>query len=500
METAQELIEMKVHKAVDKSCRRYCMLTNSLERVRLALAHGCFAGMVAIAAFMSGGCTAKGKIANSPITQLPRTETRYSFDNHIKHHDIGNVLFILAFSGGGTRAAALSYGVLEELRDTRYETDGRQQRLLDEVDRISSVSGGSFTAAYYGLFGDGIFDDFKDVFLYKDIQAELMSRIFGVFDMLGRSISSVSRTEDVIRYYDNYIFKGKTFGDLQESSKPYILINATDLNSHGQFVFSQRQFDFFCSDLSRYKIARAVAASSAVPVLFHPILIERHPDCNFEKPDWLMETEQKAAQTENVRLQEVVQSMNFYLNDENPPFATLVDGGVTDNLGLRAISRNLMLSGGAVKLYYSQKNLPQMEHIVILVVNASTNAVTDIGTSSDIPSAMSVITAVTDIQLHLYNTESNSLLREELMELAGTISDADSPIEPYYIELSVDDVKDLDEQRYLNQIPTSFYLEKEQIDHLIETAKTLLREDEDYQRLLKNIGAQVVSGAGSVSQ
>lgn len=476
-------------------CRPY-----TANRVGLTLAHVCFAGILALAAVMSGGCTAKGEIANAPVEQLPGPDTRYSFENHMKNHDINNILFILAFSGGGTRAAALSYGVLEELRNTRYESGGRQQRLLDEVDRISAVSGGSFTAAYYGLFGDALFEDFKDVFLYKDIQDELMSRIFGVFDMLGRSFSSVSRTEEAIGYYDRHIFSGKTFGDLQKSSKPYILINATDLNSHGQFVFTQRQFDFLCSDLSRYKIARAVAASSAVPVLFHPVLIERHPDCNFEKPDWLIETEKKAVQTENVRLKEVVRSMNFYLDDDNPSFATLVDGGVTDNLGLRALSRNLMLSGGAVKLYHSQMNLPQMEHIVILVVNASTNAVTDIGTSRDIPSAMDVITAVTDIHLHLYNTESNSLVREELMQAVKTISNADSPIEPYYIELSVDDLNDPDEQLYLNQIPTSFSLEKEQIDHLIGTAKRLLRQDADYQRLLKNIRAQAATDDPSVSQ
>jgi NTE family protein len=64
-----------------------------------------------------------------------------------------DLLLLLTFSGGGTRAAALSYGVLEELRKTEVVIDGKKRRLLDEVDGISSVSGGSFTAGYYGLFG-----------------------------------------------------------------------------------------------------------------------------------------------------------------------------------------------------------------------------------------------------------------------------------------------------------------------------------------------------------
>lgn len=65
---------------------------------------------------------------------------------------------MLAFSGGGTRAEALAYGVLEELRDTEVLIDGKPRRLLDEIDLISSVSGGSFTSAYYGLHGDRIFE------------------------------------------------------------------------------------------------------------------------------------------------------------------------------------------------------------------------------------------------------------------------------------------------------------------------------------------------------
>ena len=77
------------------------------------------------------------------------------------HRPVGDVLLLLAFSGGGTRAAAFSYGVLQELRNTRVVVGGQEKRLLDEVDLITSVSGGSFTVAYYALFGDRIFADFE---------------------------------------------------------------------------------------------------------------------------------------------------------------------------------------------------------------------------------------------------------------------------------------------------------------------------------------------------
>jgi NTE family protein len=86
-------------------------------------------------------------------------------------------LIYLTFSGGGTRAAAFSYGVLEELRKTEISIDGNNRRLLDEIDGISSVSGGSFTAGYYGLFGDRIFDDFEYGFLKKNVQRGVAVRV-----------------------------------------------------------------------------------------------------------------------------------------------------------------------------------------------------------------------------------------------------------------------------------------------------------------------------------
>ncbi|MBV8143521.1 MAG: patatin-like phospholipase family protein, partial [Gammaproteobacteria bacterium] len=80
-------------------------------------------------------------------------------------------LVILAFSGGGTRAAAFSYGVLEALRDLEVTTaGGHKARLLDEVDVITGVSGGSFTALGYGLYGDRLFTLFESSFLKRDVQ------------------------------------------------------------------------------------------------------------------------------------------------------------------------------------------------------------------------------------------------------------------------------------------------------------------------------------------
>ncbi|WP_456379738.1 patatin-like phospholipase family protein [Thiolapillus sp.] len=438
------------------------------------------------------GCSSIGTIENKPVSRLPVGEDRYSISHYSKDHPAGEILLLLAFSGGGTRAAALSYGVLEELRDTTYQAQGKEVRLLDEVDRISSVSGGSFTSAYYGLFGDRIFEDFKTVFLYKDVQGDLSSQLFGFFNLIRRIFSTISRTEIAVNYYDKHIFRGKTFADIRNTKGPFILINASDLNSRSQFVFIQPQFDFLCSDISRFKVARAVAASSAVPVLFAPILIERHEDCDYQKPAWLSAAEKRAKEQGDQRLQEVVDSLNFYLDKDNPPYATLVDGGITDNLGLRTILRNVGLSGDVKEVYDRTFREEKPRRLVIIVVDASTTGHTNIGRSRVLPSIGDTLTAVTDIQLHLYNTETNSLLKRKLMEWAETLSTPERPITPYFIDLDITAIKDEKERAYFNGIATSFSLEKEQADKLIHTARTLLKENGVYQKLLRDLRARAV--------
>ena len=121
--------------------------------------------LVLAVAFLLNGCAIHSRVDNSGIQiSEPIDDWAEKLDMPIAQR--GNVLLLLAFSGGGTRAAAFSYGVLQELRDTVYGPNG-SMRLLDEVDGISSVSGGSFTAAYYGLFGDQLFEDYEQTFLKK---------------------------------------------------------------------------------------------------------------------------------------------------------------------------------------------------------------------------------------------------------------------------------------------------------------------------------------------
>ena len=101
---------------------------------------------VGVTSLVLSGCTTYGVVNNHPI-KTQEHGSGYSRRAWTKANHSEDIGMVLSFSGGGTRAAALAYGVLQGLRDTTIAVDGKSRRVLDEVDYVSSVSGGSFTAA-----------------------------------------------------------------------------------------------------------------------------------------------------------------------------------------------------------------------------------------------------------------------------------------------------------------------------------------------------------------
>lgn len=106
--------------------------------------------------------------------------------------------------------------------------------------------------------------------------------------------NSTGRTEMAVRYYEEQVFRGATFADMQREEAPLILINASDLGHGLRFSFTQEYFNLLCSDISNFPVARAVTASSAVPVLFNPVVVQNYFDCKSRPPDWLLRAEQRA--------------------------------------------------------------------------------------------------------------------------------------------------------------------------------------------------------------
>src|SRR5258708_5771180 len=131
--------------------------------------------ILVLAVAWSAGCVHAP--LNKPLTRYEPT-AGFRYRPRPLAADSSDIAILLFFSGGCKRAAALSYGVLKELAATTAPIGGREQRLLDQVEIISSVSGGSFTAAYYCLHHDRIFTDFEPQFLKRNINTALLRSLF----------------------------------------------------------------------------------------------------------------------------------------------------------------------------------------------------------------------------------------------------------------------------------------------------------------------------------
>ncbi|MCX7109894.1 MAG: patatin-like phospholipase family protein [Proteobacteria bacterium] len=310
------------------------------------------------------GCSAIYKPQNQGITAIDNAKGYRLVDS--RSGDYGDHLIFLAFSGGGTRAAALSYGVLQELRDTQLDARNHRVRLLDEVDSISSVSGGSFTAAYYGLFGDKTFSDYENVFLRQSIQGTLIRKLFNPAYWWRSLFTGFDRTEMAIEYYNSHIFEGKTFADFQLNHGPHIEINATDLGSANRFAFIQVYFDLICSDLSALSVARAVTASSAVPVAFPTVVLKNYTgDCDVNQSNLVRFLDKQDAKNPSIR--DLKEQVNSYTNRKAHPYIHLVDGGVADNLGLRALTDRIETIGSGF-LFSNLSQIPK--DVLVISVNA----------------------------------------------------------------------------------------------------------------------------------
>ena len=404
----------------------------------------------------------------------------------------GDTTIYLAFSGGGTRAAAVSYGVMQELRDTLIEAKGEQVRVLDEVDTISSVSGGSFTSAYYGLFGDQIFDTYEDDFLRRNVQGTMIKQLFNPVNWYKGVANGFDRKELAIDYYERHIFRGATFADIREDG-PFIEINATDLATGLRFTFLQERFDLMCADLSSFSVARAVTASSSVPVAFPTVVIKNHADqCDITgSRAWnILEN----ANIEGSSQEHLVNGLKSYRDADRRKYIHLVDGGISDNLGLRgAIDR---LEGvREVKESVSRENPPK--NIIFILVNADVDSQKQLEETPDNPSPGTTMGAFLDAQMELYSDETRDRMRENVKEFNQNAVNTGIPTRMYFSEVSFDNVKSPRLRSLLNSMPTSLELEDDQIEQLIIAGRVLLRHEPSYNRFLEENQGKLIPGAMS---
>lgn len=436
------------------------------------------------------GCASR--VWNRPLVTAPEVE-RYDFRHRMPNQDDG-IFVALAFSGGGTRAAAFGYGVLEKLRDTSIMVGGKPQPLLSRVNVITAVSGGSYTAAYYGLFGDRIFHDFAPRFLYRNWQGDLASLVLRPDRLLSITAPGYNRSDLVAAYLDRTLFGHATFADMSRGGLPYIIINASDLNNAMTFSFIQSQFDFLCSNLSSYPVANAVMASAAVPPVFAPVALRNYPGCRERNKPWVSD----ALLDDGVltRRYTVARALERYYDARRMPVLWLVDGGVTDNLGVRGSMMSPVAQEGDVPDMagaFTPEQLRNVRHVLVIVANAQVYSEYPWSLRGREPGVFAMTRASFDAALGLLNTETVSLAKQGFLmweQHVNSMRPAGSPrVKVDFAVLTFNQIKDLTERDRFDAMPTTFHLQRAQVDALRAMAGQLLTQSPEFRAFLHGIGA-----------
>jgi len=424
----------------------------------------------------------------------PRSEnnTKTIFNNNRSDE----LALFMTFSGGGTRSAALSYGVLQQLRDTTVTINNKKRRLLDEIDLISSVSGGSFTSAYFGLFGDQIFEDFEKDFLKKNIQTELFRLSFlSPKAWIRLAPSLFERSDLAAEYYNQVIFKKKTFADFREDA-PLIIINATDLSLGQGFAFTGYHFSWICSDLNSYPISRAVAASAAVPILFSPITLKNHAkNCSYSPIVWGIQDKNKTHVFNTEKRYKEALKITAYRDNKQLKYLHLVDGGVADNLGIRSILNTISFHNDSMWYVMKTYGMQNTKKMVFMTVNAASFLNTSVAEKRRAPSTINIIDTTTTIQSNKYNTETIDLLSSKFPSWKKQVQEGRckeipssdcAEIEFKLIEINLEDLSRNEIQK-LGVVPTALELPSKTVDQLISAGKNLTSRSKAFQELLLDL-------------
>lgn len=395
-------------------------------------------------------------------------------------------LVIVTFSGGGSRAVSLGYGVLEQFQQATVRPTERGDTLLQNIDVVYGVSGGSVLAAYLALEGQETIPKFKEFFLKKDFQKKVINEVFSLSNVPRLTSPQFGRSDLLQEQLNLALYNGKTFADLARKRKgPFAVINATDMTAGQKVSFTQDFFDWLCVDLNDIEIARAVAASSAVPLIFSPITLNNHAGfCHAEsKKAFLMQTQPGNHLLLN-NFNAMQKRLARYQDSVEQPYLHLVDGGLTDNLGLASLldMSNLL----SIRKLYAELKKSALRHVVVVSVNAQNERTSHIDKSADVPGVREVVDTVINVPIDKA-TESAVQYSQKFANQWNAYAkrQRDAKIKVYFVNVSLKDLPEGQLKKDVLNIGTSFYLPESDVDKLREAAKILLMQSKEYHDALK---------------
>ncbi|MFL5266417.1 MAG: patatin-like phospholipase family protein [Stellaceae bacterium] len=427
----------------------------------------------------------------------------------------------MTFSGGGSRAAALAASVLGEMAATRYAASDGPHVLTEDVKLISSVSGGSVTAAWFGLHRtaehpDGELDGLRQDFLVRDNMKELELDAVEPINWFRLTFGGFSRIGALESLLDERLFHQATLADLNQPGKPFILLNATDMAGGETFALVPRRFDDVCSNHDVLPVATAVSASAAFPILLTPVSFQNFSvGCagRLRNGEWI-KIDLSNPYTPYLNLPEYRDAR--YSNDlrhgpntfRDIDYVYLLDGGLADNLGTRSLRSALVApydDAGVLRAINDGK----IRSLVIVVVNARSDPPNNVYQQSERPGLISMVKTVTSVPIDANTVNSQVALSGLLDQLAAAAGGKAgmakfTGMKIYGITIDFDLIPaDTQAHRDLRdgvkRLPTSWTLTPTQLE-LAETAgRFLLRRDPCYHALLTDLRASQSPIAGETA-
>lgn len=430
-------------------------------------------------------CTPNG-FAPSPALSRLDTSAGYRLSHAIQDAATDEDFVLLLLSGGGARATSFGYGVLETLRETPFG----KSHLLDAIDVVYGVSGGAVLAAYFALHGEETLPSFEKRFLNQDFEEGILKSWLRHLPFCGAP--EFGRGDLLQAQLNEQLFNHATFSDLHQHRRgPFAVISATDMSAGRKVSFHQEFFDVLCVDLLPIEVARAVAASASVPLLFEPLTFNNHGGrCAIADPVVTALPVDEASVPEGLKGNNVTdmrQQMKDYQNTTERPFLHLLDGGLTDNLGLS----NLLDIQDVIELeeIYQKFQKLGFKRVVIINVNAQNEIQSDIDQSPAVPKTNEMINAVINIPIDKNSELALRRFREFVDGWHQHMNEQpkDQQIPLYFISLRLVDLPENQSalrEKVLN-IGTSFALPKEQVEQLRRAGKILLEQNETFQKLTR---------------
>lgn len=462
---------------------------------------GSVLGRVAVLGLLAAGCAS---IHNDPVNRLLTPASAVAqFDAQREDQTYADsILLGLAFSGGGTRAAAFSHGVLAEMDKVRVPTGRGQVSLLERVDFVSGVSGGAVTAAYFGLKKRAALDDFREKFLLQDAESALRTRI-SLANVSRAFAGGINDSDHLPRWLDQHLFHGATLAEFRATRRPRIWINASDIYNRTPFVFGTTSFSAICSDLGSYPVAEAVAASAAVPLVFAPVVLKTYPQqCPYRLPPWIVRA--RANPSSPPMLKSFADAVARY-HDGSMPYIKLLDGGLVDNVGLSGFTIARLSSETPYGPLTPQQAV-KLRRAMFLIVDAGRAPSGNWINTVEGPGAADLVMAAAD-------TAIDASVRASFTAFESTTRDWEQQLIRWRCGLSADqrrrygappswncrDLKfrvariafdQLGQERaaVLNAVPTRFTLPSEQVDQLIAAGADALRANPDFRSFVGGLG------------